>query len=247
MVKDSNFMNEVKSIILESNGFDDHDFCYPYSIEVSDGSSCDGFINYTDGFVDIRQPYVPFCDDFLDIKGDNLRKIISSMWKELYDDFYNDEEIKEKYPEFENAEAFKKWHENYQPYRTDPTIPLFEDIKAFSLNSEYDKLYNDYYDYRDSYYNDSPAYIGVKVYFYDHANGNKSFYVCGYINDDFGYGRESVGRWAKLMGIQSADGSSIGDHAAYENEVEYIDNDLKEKLTEEVRKAFESIDCKYIS
>lgn len=261
MIKEMNAMEELKDIMLDGDKFENNDF-YP-NVDVSDGSSYDGFINFTDGFVTVSANYTPHWDSDLTFKGGdneeqknrakNAQLILDNLLSPALNDFY-DWNIKGKddnewFKEFPTFDDFKKWYDNYTPYQNDPTPSLFDKTEKFALDPKHDKLWDEFNEFDHDYYSDTPAFIGVQLKLYDNdnrrndlGNGKHLARLESYFNDDLSYGRESVGSWARLMGMVSADGSDIGNHYIYLDEFGYDTFDeLKNKLKEKIGKAYDSL------
>lgn len=241
-----NAMEELKDIMLNDDKFENNDF-YP-NVDVSDGSSYDGFINFTDGFVTVSASYTPHMDSELTFKGGdneeqknrakNAQLILDEMLSPDLYDFY-DWNIKGKddnewLKEFPTFDEFKDWYDNYTPYQKDP---------------KHDELWDEFNGFDHDYYLETPAFIGVQLKLYDNdnyrndlGNGKHLARLESYFNDDLSYGRESIGSWARLMGMTSADGSDIGNHYIYLEEFGYDTFDeLKSKLKEKIGKCYDSL------
>lgn len=239
-------MEELKDIMLNDDKFENNDF-YP-NVDVSDGSSYDGFINFTDGFVTVSASYTPHMDSELTFKGGdneeqknrakNAQLILDEMLSPDLYDFY-DWNIKGKddnewLKEFPTFDEFKDWYDNYTPYQKDP---------------KHDELWDEFNGFDHDYYLETPAFIGVQLKLYDNdnyrndlGNGKHLARLESYFNDDLSYGRESIGSWARLMGMTSADGSDIGNHYIYLEEFGYDTFDeLKSKLKEKIGKCYDSL------
>lgn len=260
MVKTQNFMEQIKDIVICDNRLDNGDL-WPYEPDVSDGSSYDGFINFTDGFVDYKAPYTPKKDCCLSFNGGrskaqkerakNAQIILDNMLAYNFRDFFDyhieieDGDCHKFAAEFETSKDFETWFNAYIPYQKDPTPDLF-DGKHYPLDPEHDKLYEYFLEEDDEEYSDIPAFCGVCVKLYDednyHGDHKRMARVESYFNDDLGYGRVRVGGWARLMGIVSADGSDRGNHYIYLKEFEYKTfGELKRKLKGYVDKAYCSL------
>lgn len=257
MIKEKSFMEELAEIVSDHERFMANDLL-ALTPDVSDGSSYDGFINFTDGFVDVKAAYTPkqYYSGDLHFNGGknpkqkkraaNAQKIHDSLCQHNFRDFFDygmDDEFK---AEFETAEDFETWFNEYQPHQKDPTLSLFSGKPDFYLDPKHDSLYEEFLEYDDREYEDTPAFLGVRLMLYDKDNwrgGHKRMArLDSYFNDDLSYGRESVGSWARLMGMVSADGSDIGNHYIYTSEFQYTTlNDLKKKLAPRVQKAYESL------
>jgi len=261
MIKEMNAMEELKDIMLDGDKFENNDF-YP-NVNVSDGSSYDGFINFTDGFVTISANYTPHWDSDLTFKGGNneeqknraknaqliLDNLLSPALNDFYDWNIKGKDDNEWFKEFPTFDDFKKWYDKYTPYQNDPTPSLFDENEKFALDPKHDKLWDEFNEFDHDYYSDTPAFIGVQLKLYDNdnrrndlGNGKHLARLESYFNDDLSYGRESVGSWARLMGMVSADGSDIGNHYIYLDEFGYDTFDeLKNKLKEKIGKAYDSL------
>lgn len=262
MIKEMNAMEELKDIMLDGDKFENNDF-YP-NVNVSDGSSYDGFINFTDGFVTISANYTPHWDSELTFKdggneeqknrAKNAQLILDNLLSPALYDFYDwnikgKDENAEWLEEFPTFDEFKNWYDNYTPYQIDPTPSLFDKNEKFTLDPKHDKLWDEFNDFDHDYYADTPAFIGVQLKLYDNdnyrndlGNGKHLARLESYFNDDLSYGRESIGSWARLMGMTSADGSDIGNHYIYLDEFAYETFDeLKDKLKEKIGKAYDSL------
>ena len=123
MIKEMNAMEELKDIMLNGDKFENNDF-YP-NVDVSDGSSYDGFINFTDGFVTVSANYTPHMDSELTFNGGdneeqknrakNAQLILDEMLSPALYDFY-DWNIKGKddnewFKEFPTFDEFKDWYD----------------------------------------------------------------------------------------------------------------------------------------
>ena len=262
MIKEMNAMEELKDIMLNGDKFENNDF-YP-NVNVSDGSSYDGFINFTDGFVTISANYTPHWDSELTFKdggneeqknrAKNAQLILDNLLSPALYDFYDwnikgKDENAEWLEEFPTFDDFKNWYDSYEPNKVDPTPSLFEGMGTFYVDPKHDKLYEEFSDFDHDYYADTPAFIGVQLKLYDNdnyrndlKNGKHLARLESYFNDDLGYGREHIGSWARLMGMTSADGSDIGNHYIYLEEFAYDTFDeLKGKLKEKIGKAYDSL------
>ena len=261
MVKEMNAMEELKDIMLADDRFGDNDFYA--STDVSDGSSYDGFINFTDGFVDVKCSYTPHMDSELTFRGGdseeqktrakNAQLILDNLLSPALYDYY-DWNIKGKddnewFKEFPTFDQFKEWYDNYTPYLTDNNPTLFDDLGETKVDPKHDKLWEDFDEFDHDYYLETPAFIGVALKLYDNdnyhndlGNGKHLARLESYFNDDLSYGRERVGGWARMMGMTSADGSDLGNHYIYLDEFSYDTFDeLKSKLKEKVGKAYDSL------
>lgn len=261
MIKEMNAMEELKDIMLNGDKFENNDF-YP-NVDVSDGSSYDGFINFTDGFVTVSANYTPHMDSELTFNGGdneeqknrakNAQLILDEMLSPALYDFY-DWNIKGKddnewFKEFPTFDEFKDWYDNYTPYQKDPNPSLFDENEKFALDPKHDELWDEFNDFDHDYYLETPAFIGVQLKLYDNdnyrndlGNGKHLARLESYFNDDLSYGRESIGSWARLMGMTSADGSDIGNHYIYLEEFGYDTFDeLKSKLKEKIGKCYDSL------
>lgn len=260
MIKEMNAMEELKEIMLDNDRFGENDF-YART-DVSDGSSYDGFLNFTDGFVTVMCDYTPHWDSELTfkdggneeqkIRAKNAQLILDDLLSPALKDFY-DWNIKDKdsewLEEFPTFEEFKDWYDNYTPYQNDPTPSLFEEFGKFALDPKHDSLWDEFNDFDHDFYSESPAFIGVALKLYDNdnyrndlKNGKHLARLESYFNDDLSYGRERVGSWARTMGMVSADGSDIGNHYIYLDEFAYETFDeLKSKLKEKIGKAYDSL------
>lgn len=261
MIKEMNAMEELKDIMLDDNRFENNDF-YPRA-NVSDGSSYDGFINFTDGFIDVKCDYTPHWDSELTFKGGdneeqknrakNAQLILDNLLSPSLCDFYDwnikGEDDSEWLKEFPTFEDFKNWYDTYTPYQVDPTPSLFDEFEKFALDPKHDSLWDEFNEFDHNYYSESPAFIGVQLKLYDNdnrrndlGNGKHLARLESYFNDDLSYGRECVGSWARLMGMTSADGSDIGNHYIYLDEFDYDTFDeLKSKLKEKIGKCYNSL------
>lgn len=262
MIKEMNAMEELKDIMLNDDKFENNDF-YP-NVDVSDGSSYDGFINFTDGFVTISANYTPHWDSELTFKdggneeqknrAKNAQLILDNLLSPALYDFYDwnikgKDENAEWLKEFPTFDDFKNWYDSYEPNKVDPTPSLFEGMGTFYVDPKHDKLYEEFSDFDHDYYADTPAFIGVQLKLYDNdnyrndlKNGKHLARLESYFNDDLSYGREHIGSWARLMGMISADGSDIGNHYIYLEEFAYDTFDeLKGKLKEKIGKAYDSL------
>lgn len=262
MIKEMNAMEELKDIMLNDDKFENNDF-YP-NVNVSDGSSYDGFINFTDGFVTISANYTPHWDSELTFKdggneeqknrAKNAQLILDNLLSPALYDFYDwnikgKDENAEWLEEFPTFDDFKNWYDSYVPNQIDHTPSLFEGMGTFYVDPKHDKLYEEFSDFDHDYYADTPAFIGVQLKLYDNdnyrndlGNGKHLARLESYFNDDLSYGRESIGSWARLMGMTSADGSDIGNHYIYLDEFAYETFDeLKSKLKEKIGKCYDSL------
>ena len=233
MIKTDEFLDKLKNVMVNEDRLE----FLIYNVDISNGSSYDGFTNYTDGFINIRAYYTPFIDDYLTLSGGtneeqqkrakNAQKIIDSFFVYKTDDYWydcirDDENLLKRFP---TKESFKEFFET-----------------AKSSNEEDSRILDNFYEYNDDYYSEYPAFIGIMLKLYDMADGTHEARLESYVNDDFGYGRESVGGWARQMGIISADGSSVGNHYIYLDEFCYDTFDeLKSKLKEKIDKAYDSL------
>lgn len=260
MIKEKSAMDEIAEIVRCDDRFSSYDLIQ-LEPDISDGSSYDGFINFTDGFVDLKAEYIPKMDEQLWFsekgsrgqkkRAENAQKIIDNMFTYNFRDFFDlhlqdaKDWLADFQKEFESADDFKKWFEKYDPYEKDPTPDLF-DGKHYPLDRKHDRLYEYFLECDEDEYRESPAFVGVMVKLYDKDNwrggGKRMARVTSYFNDDLSYGREHVGGWARLMGMVSADGSDIGNHEIYISEFQYTTfNDLKKKLRPRIQKAYESL------
>lgn len=265
MLKEMDAMKELESIMLANGRFEDNDFYA--TTDVSDGSSYDGFLNFTDGFVDVKCNYVPHWDSELTFKGGdnseqetrakNAQVILDNLLEPALKDFYDwnikDNNESDWFDEFPTFDDFANWYNTYEPFKDDPTYPLFKELGKLKLDPKHDKLWEDFDEFDHDFYSESPAFIGVALKLYDNdnyrndlKNGKHLARLESYFNDDLSYGRERVGGWARKMGIISADGSDVGNHYIYLDEFAYDTFDeLKEKLTEKVGKAYDSLGLVY--
>lgn len=260
-LKSDDFMNELVDIVTDDKRLEYNDL-FAFEPDVSNGSSYDGFINFTDGFIDYKAQYIPKRDCCVSFNGGknkaqqkraaNAQKILDSLCSYNFDDFFEYQICNERFDahnfkdEFETVDDFKNWFENYQPYEVDPTPSLFTGKNSFYLDPNHDRLYEQFLEYDDEEYQDSPAFVGICVKLYDeenrHGDNWRMARVESYFNDDLSYGREHVGGWARLMGMTSADGSDIGNHYIYLSEFQYTTlNDLKKKLSPRIQKAYHSL------
>lgn len=257
MLKEESVLKELEEIMKCNNCFEENDF-YGANTSVSDGSSYDGFINFTDGFIDIISPYVPHQDTELTFKGGddeaqkkrakNAQLILDGLLATDITGFYQDnkDDLESEFPTFDE---FKEWYDSYEPYQKDPTPSLFEEGVHYDLDPKHDKLYEQVSEYDRDYYFESPAFIGVQLKLYDNDNWRNDLHngkhlarLESFFNDDLGYGRERVGSWARTMGMVSADGSDIGNHLIYLDEFGYDTFDeLKEKLKSKIGDAYKSL------
>lgn len=261
MIKADDFMSEIAEIVSCNNRLAENDL-FAYEPDVSNGSSYDGFINFTDGFVDCKAEFTPKRDyGVFNFNGGrskaqkerakNAQIILDNLESHNFSDFYDwhikdeDGDCHEFYEEFPTCEDFENWYFGYHAYEPDPTPDLF-DGKHYPIDREHDHLYEYFLEVDDEEYSESPAFCGVCVKLYDednyHGDHKRMARVESYINDDLSYGREHVGGWARLVGIVSADGSDVGNHYIYLKEFEYTTfNDLKKKLKVHVDKAYDSL------
>lgn len=257
MIKDNSVMDELKEIMECDDKFGDEGLCY--NTDVSDGSSYEGFINFTDGFVDVKAYYYVRNNELTFKKegsegqkerAENAQKILDNLMEPDYSSFYKDYILGSEWEsEFDSLDAFIDWYNNYNPYEKDPTPSLFEEGLHYDLDPKHDKLWDKFNDYDMDYYENTPAFIGVALKLYDNDNsrndlnnGKHLARLESYLNDDLGYGRDRVGGWARQLGMVSADGSDIGNHVIYLNEFAYDTVDeLKEKLKVYVNDAYKSL------
>lgn len=249
MIKNEDFMKGIAEL-FDERGFGDLCALEP---DVSDGSSYDGFVNFTDGFVDCKAEYVPFRDEPLVFKGfteeqkknaENAQKCHDCFMDEddLLTSYYKDnrDDLSDKW----NQDEFIEWWHRYIPEEGHwEQLDLFTGESCFTKTSDpkLDEIYFNTQEYIDCYYNDSPAFVGVSCRLYDEDNSHTGYKMCrliSYFNDDLSYGRECVGSWAG----KSADGKPIGNHCVYEEEFDWNDyEDLISKLREKLPLAYETL------
>lgn len=259
MIKNQDFMKELTEIVSCDNRLRANDF-FAFEPDVSDGSSYDGFINFTDGFIDCKAEFTPKWQSVNVYGGKNkaqqkrsrnVQKILDNFNAHNFNDFFDyylseDEDFSEFKDEFETVEDFKNWFEKYVPYEKDTTPNLFTGKCDLPKDMKHDRLYEKFLEVDNNEYNETPAFLGVCLKLYDEDNRNgghkRMARLESYINDDLSYGREHVGSWARLMGMTSADGSDLGNHYVFLSEFQYTTlNDLKKKLKPRVQKAYDSL------
>ena len=264
MIKSKSFMDDVKDIVkncgplAQFEEWDDDDSDLDSHISVSGGESYDGFINFTDGFVDRCLPYVPNNDEHLTFKGfnketrknaENVQKVLDALestdgmvkdyWYELDDD------LKAK---FEDGDSLLEWYAAYEPRQYhEEQLDLFsgKPCKTYTTDPKLDELYDNIQEYCDDYYSETCAFVGITVRLYDtdnYRNTSKDHkHQCvieSYFNDDLSYGRESVGAWAGKNII----GNYFGKQVIYSSEFEWTKkSDLLAKLNRRIGKAYESL------
>jgi hypothetical protein len=254
-------MNELLDIVKDDDRLESNDLI-TLEPDVSDGSSYDGFINFTDGFIDCKAEYTPKRNEWLRFNGNknkaqikraiNAQKIHDHLCEYNFSDFFDwhikdeDGDSHEFFEEFPTVNDFEKWFNEYKPFEKDPTPSLFTNKVEFQIDPKHDELYEYFLECDDEEYSESPAFLGVCLKLYDQENRHGDYKrmarVESYFNDDLSYGREHVGGWARLMGMTSADGSDIGNHYIYLSEFQYTTlNDLKRKLKPRIQKAYESL------
>jgi len=256
MIKEKSFMDEITKIVTDDRRFYNADL-FDYDPDISDGSSYDGFINYTDGFVDYKAEICPKLDNITFYAKDEPTKsraekaqlIFDTLCEPNFRDFYEwnikSGQFDKFNDEFTDWGEFQDWYEKYIPYQLDGTPDLF-DGKQHPMYPEYDNLYDTFNEIDSEEYTDTPAYIGITLKLYDEdnvrSNGKRMARLESYLNDDVGYGREYVGAWVRQMGMVSADGTDIGNHIIYLDEFEYsTKEDLIEKLKNKIQDAYASL------
>lgn len=262
-IKSKDFMNDVKKIVRDCGPLVEweswsEDEELDYHISVSGGESYDGFINFTDGFVDRCVPYVPLRDEHLTFKGFNkaTRKNAAEVQKVLdnlentdgmvinYFDWNLEDEFKSN---FESGEKLLEWYNNYNPRESHyEQLGLFnggEPVRTVITDPKLDELYDNIQEFCDNYYSDSNAFVGITVRLYDTDNwrnnsNRKTCIIESYFNDDLSYGRESVGAWAGKNII----GNYFGKQVIYSSEFEWNNKkDLLAKLNRRIGKAYDSL------
>ena len=215
-VKDSAIHpNEVFDTIKEMFEEEIPEYAGFYEVETHDGSSYDGFISSCDGWVEATVPVYPspFGDSHIWVNNDNCKKILESLedkgsiLKEIY--------------YYEYKDRFATLEEFYEAY-----------MNAASGESEDQELLDNVDDKLMTWYDESPAFITVRLL----LNGNHAT-LSSFFNDDLGYGREVVGYWAGKNVI----GELYGDHVIEEYETDFEDYDeLYAFVVENLPKVFAS-------
>lgn len=263
MQKSKNFMEEVADIIRHGGHLHQFEEDCDMHVEVNGGESWDGFINFTDGYVDKHTSYVPIMDEHLTFKGFNkktrhnamnVQKVLDCLegTDGMVCDFYDWNLDKDEYAEvkdkFNSREEFVNWYNDYVPNQYHyKQLSLFDGKPCATriTDPKLDKLYDDIQEFCSNYYTDSPAFIGVCCRLYDSDNrrndnkdGKNLCVIESYFNDDLSYGRESVGAWAGTNCI----GNHFGKQVIYTDEFAWNNlGDLKRKLSTRVKKAYESL------
>lgn len=258
--KTKNFMESIKEIVrdcgplAEWESWGDIDEL-DYRISVNGGESYDGFLNFTDGFVDRCVPYVPLRDEHLTFKGfnkktrknaENVQKVLD--WLEDTDSMvkdYFDWDLKDEFKDiFESGDKLLEWYKGYIP-RQPHTEQLGLINDTVIATASLDELYESIQEFCDDYYSESNAFVGITVRLYDtdnyrntSKNGKHQCVIESYFNDDLSYGRESVGNWAGKNII----GKNFGKQVIYSSEFEWTSRkDLMQKLNRRIGKAYESL------
>lgn len=262
-IKSKNFMNSIKAIVrdcgplVEWESWSEPDELDSH-ISVNGGESYDGFINFTDGFINRCVPYVPLRDEHLTFKGFNkaTRKNAKDVQKVL-DYLENTDSIVENYFDwnleddfkstFENGKKLTEWYNSYIPRQSHyEQLGLFnggKPVETVITDPKLDKLYFDIQDFCDDYYSEACAFVGITVRLYDTDNwrnntDKKTCIIESYFNDDLSYGRESVGNWAGKNCI----GKHFGKQVIYSSEFTWNNKkDLVAKLNRRIGKAYDSL------
>ena len=264
MIKSKCFMDSVKEIVKNCGPLSDweeyaDDDDLEQHISVNGGESYDGFINFTDGFVDRCVPYVPRQDEHLTFKGfdKESRKNASEVQKVLDNLEDTDSMVKDYFDwnlkneddnSFESADDLLEWYNNYEPHQVHyHQLGLFnggKPVETVISDPKLDELYDDITEFCDDYFTESNAFIGITVRLYDTdnwRNTDKKSHQCvieSYFNDDLSYGRESVGAWAGKNCI----GNYFGKQVIYSSEFTWNNQkDLLEKLNRRIGKAYSSL------
>lgn len=264
--KSKDFMNEIKNIVRDCGPLAEWESWEEPSelenrISVNGGESYDGFINFTDGFVDRCVPYIPLSDEHLTFKGvdkastknaKEVQKVLDYLENtdrivEDYFDWNLDEKFKtEGEVFFKNGKELVAWYNNYIPRQSHfEQLGLFnggKPVETIITDPELDELYDTIQEYCDNYYTEANAFVGITVRLYDADNwrngsekGSKQCVIESYFNDDLTYGRESVGSWAGKNVI----GNSFGKQVIYSSEFDWKNlTDLKQKLNRRITKAY---------
>lgn len=265
---DEDVFKHLKKMMTENDYvFEDCDSLYLNScnellgyISVSDGSSYDGFWNFTDGFLEqcfyfdpIRygsftgfrfegtNPKSKKRAEFMNKYLDELCKPDSALSSYWYDHIRNTKLQKR----WEKEEDFISWYKDFIPGESHfLQIGLFTDKPVETkLHEKDDELFDDIQqNYVDNWFSESPAFIKITVILYDESNyrsgHERRCKVYSSFNDDFGYGRESVGSWAG----KGWTGEGIGDHAIYYSNFKWTTpKDLYKKIRSRLEKAYKTI------
>lgn len=249
---DEKLFEKVKDILLHNNELDVHredDIMFNDMagyLSICDGASYDGFISFTDGYLEISF----YCNPKRDFEGTGRRlsgvnpsshkraKFLNKIIQE-YLDYSTENDLKDYYEqhkeelEFEEFESFKSWYNTYIPYQTTPG--LFGNMEY--VNHKYDTLIDDVWNYLDSSWDDSTAFEKVRICLYE-ENGKYTATVKSFFNDDFNYGRERVGAWAG----KGRTGEGIGDHIIYGSQFTWkTPSELYRKLKPRIEKAYQTL------
>lgn len=228
------FMDELEEIVCSSGSFGDLSVVggdWDKCSSKSNGESYDGFINFTEGFL-VREAYwTPILDEELYFVGvDAASAANAKKVQKIADALSNEDFVLEEF-----------FAENIQDENSDwyGFVDSVDELKEYYYNSnnQTDSTWIDIDDYLRSWFDETPAFVGVSVLLHE-KNGHKTCEVLSYLNDDLGYGRENVGDWAGKNIIDE----NYGNHYIYENEFEWQDEeDLKNKLPSEMEKAYATL------
>lgn len=172
--------------------FDDYGYneSESWNIDSHDGSSYDGFISFSEGWVEATKSL--FYEEWRGgwFKDEKCQKLYESLCDPKYDyeTYYEyTEGLKDKYPTFDDfMDAF------------------FED----------DELKNDVDEYISESHFEIPAFLKVRLLFNDNTAT-----LGVYLNDDLSYGRERVGAWAgkNIIGEYFGDHTNYKEEFKFEN------------------------------